>query len=481
MLKTCARCGAQFKVKPSHAPMRSHCSQTCYQAARREAAAPLPAKRCAHCGNEFVVRQRNRAGATLYCSRRCFQEARRARLPEHAPITCEGCGKQFTVIPSRRETARYCSDACRQKAFARGESLLMVCEVCGGSFRRKGSHALRSSASYCSRACYWSSTVLGRRAELRDLPKVAGIPLEATVLARGGWKSPADLVPEEELLAYDAVTGDLTWTKCLGVEATSERVLCLGLKNSRHQMKCGFAQPWVVRRNKSKVKGKVYGGETAVLRAHELNDNHSLVVAAPYCETASVLSPAEAELLGWLVTDGYFRRRGNHIEAVIYQSPKKFLDLVKVVAGGRPRPPHPDSGVVAVPVLKERLEPLRPWLTKDERLVACVTRLSLDAARAMYAAMYLADGSVAAGRKGDFMAARHAGVRAAFRVLALLLGYRTSESARGCYVSKRQTLKLNMCQLDVAEARGLWRVATALGTCVVQHGGFISITGAVLS
>lgn len=392
---------------------------------------------------------------------------------------CERCGQSFQVPESRKDSARYCSNDCRLAAFARGSSVELTCDNCGATFSRKSSQAAVSTGSFCSSACYWATGALGRTPTFMDTPRLPGVPRHARVLSRDGWLSPMDLAPGRELLGYSFERDCLEWTSCTDVLCHDEPAECMRLSNSRHDLVFGLGSEVIVRRNTSTVRGRKYGGEILPIAASELNTNHSLLVAAPLRETRSVLTPDQAALLGWIVTDGYFRRRGGGVEAVIYQSPKKYLDTVIAVAGGKPRAPHPDTGVVCVPVLRERIKPLEPWLSKEEELVGCVARLSTRASESMYDAMYLADGSVAPGRKGDYLAVKHPGVRSAFRVLALFRGYRTSESSRGCYVSQRRTLKLASCDIDAAVTDGLWQPVTEMGTCVVRCGQFITLMGAV--
>jgi DNA-directed RNA polymerase subunit RPC12/RpoP len=48
------------------------------------------------------------------CSNRCAQRERRRRNRSRSMIVCTGCGKAF--LPKRRD-AKFCSNACRQRAY----------------------------------------------------------------------------------------------------------------------------------------------------------------------------------------------------------------------------------------------------------------------------------------------------------------------------------------------------------------------------
>ena len=72
---------------------------------------------CAHCARPVFVLPRRVPGRP-FCSPRCrslLQSARRRReRAEPRPRTCDACGAAFT--PPRKD-GRYCSPACRQRAY----------------------------------------------------------------------------------------------------------------------------------------------------------------------------------------------------------------------------------------------------------------------------------------------------------------------------------------------------------------------------
>jgi hypothetical protein len=213
----------------------------------------------------------------------------------------------------------------------------------------------------------------------------------------------------------------------------------------------------------------------------------AIVVNAVIADSSSsLLSPESARLLGWLLTDGYWRTRKHSpgsLEAVLYQHPKKFLAEVIAVAGGTPRAPHPDTGTITVPVTQDRLLPLRPYLVgrskKTHDWIDVVTRLSREAAAAMFDAMYKADGTTAPSRNGDFIARRvDKGPRATIVVLANLLGYRTYETARGISLSKQRRLWMSGVRRSREHYRGkVWCPVTPNGTWVMRQGEVVIITG----
>jgi len=76
-------------------------------------------KACENCGTSFYVPGWQLArGAGQFCSMVCMWEGRkrRPRQRNYIDVFCEGCGKTFPVIPSRKDSARFCSTVCSGRA-----------------------------------------------------------------------------------------------------------------------------------------------------------------------------------------------------------------------------------------------------------------------------------------------------------------------------------------------------------------------------
>ncbi|MBK8246584.1 MAG: hypothetical protein IPK85_04175 [Gemmatimonadetes bacterium] len=308
------------------------------------------------------------------------------------------------------------------------------------------------------------------------------VPDDAEALTRGGWKHHDELKPGDEMLTYSVEKDELEWKPCLDVARFQHDQSLLSINTARGvTIRCTDEHRWATKQSVRKVKGKTYGGDRRMKEARNLNTLDNIIVAAEYRGTESTLTPDDARLYGWLLTDGYWRMRGNHIEAVIYQHPKKFLAEVTRVAGGKPRPPHPQTGVVCVPVLKARVERLRHLLVLGK--AGCTTvplGLSRDAAEAMFEAMYQAEGSHGTTKNsGRHFAQYHKPTLECFRLLCVLLGKRTSATgARGCYVSDRRTLRLAEQSIEREHYTGIvWCPKTENGTWVMRQGDTITITG----
>lgn len=120
MEKSCEVCGKQFSVPARLKDVRKHCSAECKHQSTRIALT------CKTCGGiwwtwKSQIKIHGRPGAGQFCSKACADVAKRKAVPEKpvkvkpVPIykSCEVCDKTFRIWPSRKDTARFCSSACK--------------------------------------------------------------------------------------------------------------------------------------------------------------------------------------------------------------------------------------------------------------------------------------------------------------------------------------------------------------------------------
>lgn len=308
------------------------------------------------------------------------------------------------------------------------------------------------------------------------------VPDDAEILTRDGWKKCDDLIVGEEVMTYSQPKSCLEWQPCQSKEIFDHDQSLMHYETPRGKAFSFTPEHrWPVQRNFVRVKrlkgDLIYPAEERIVEGKDLKTTMSFIQAAPFLGTESILTVDQARLLGWAMTDGYFRWRGTHCELLLYQHPKKFLVEVENVAGRKARWFHPDNGTATVPVIREKVQEIEPYLDKDN-LIRVITRLSRPAAEAMYDAMYKADGTVALGRRADHFAKEHLGIRAAFRVLALMLGKSTTEGKRGCYITPRRTIKVASGKITWRHYKGrVWCPRTENGTWVMKQGTTIVITG----
>lgn len=140
MFKRCAKCGKDFKVKPSHYDVKTYCSKQCMAEDYKDrwagdrnpnyrgVADGKGLHRCPTCGKEFVSYSKT----AKYCSRRCLalrpgnldrlsdvgRIAARRKSEEHVPQPrkCKRCGSAVST-----KYGRVC-DACRIKSVHRKDA-----------------------------------------------------------------------------------------------------------------------------------------------------------------------------------------------------------------------------------------------------------------------------------------------------------------------------------------------------------------------
>lgn len=67
---------------------------------------------------------------------------------------CIICGKDFEVIPCRKDTAKYCSNECKNKGFKAEPNV--ICSTCGKAFHMKQNQQNRYNRNlgyFCSKEC----------------------------------------------------------------------------------------------------------------------------------------------------------------------------------------------------------------------------------------------------------------------------------------------------------------------------------------
>ena len=309
------------------------------------------------------------------------------------------------------------------------------------------------------------------------------VPEDSLALTNTGWKHYTNIKEGELLLTYNDDKDIYEWQPCLEIASFEHDQKLMVSENKRHKIRFTPEHRWVTERNAS-ITVRPYGiykypESKSIKTGSELTTQDNIRVTATFNGKKSKYTVEDARLLGWLLTDGYFRSRGGYIEAMIYQSPKKFLEEVKEVAGGNPRKPHPDSGVVCVPVTKERVKPIKDLLRRNKSTddwCDFVGSLSTEAMEAMYDAMYKADGTTVRHRHQDFFACSLDGVGKTFEMLATLLGKRVVKSTKGYYVSDQSRFKVGRTKLEHYTGT-VWCPRTENGTWVMKQDKLITITG----
>lgn len=115
VIKNCETCGEEFSVKPYLAAGKRFCSPECKYAGNRVEI------ECKECGTKFWTwKSQLKYSKFEYCSTNCrylqgrLEKAQKpTRQSKFVFKSCKVCDVVFRVPPTRKDTAIYCSRACR--------------------------------------------------------------------------------------------------------------------------------------------------------------------------------------------------------------------------------------------------------------------------------------------------------------------------------------------------------------------------------
>lgn len=366
---------------------------------------------------------------------------------------------------------------------------------------------------------YGAVYVGGLKGEARANALLKCMPLDTEILTREGWKLHDCLTIGEEVLGYDAERDETAWTR---VEAiTVHDALPMGVlrtANGRVQVRCTAGHRWAVEKpayradrrgdgtRGARVPYRNRGAARAIIPVEDVVSvaGRRLIVAAPEAGTvASILSPVEAAVLGWAVTDGTIKRVGNSVRIGVSQSKERNFSEIRALVGamapgakefvGQPvRRTFPSSGQTSetlpqhwwyIPAAVSRAILDKAGYHDRSDLPRIVTRLSAHARQAMRQAMMLAEGDA----RGTF-ANTDRSILDAFQILCTLDGialgverhltpydgYKPLIHQRALTRRHISTHNLHFAVYGHAPA---WCPTTGLGTWVMRQGGRVMITG----
>lgn len=308
------------------------------------------------------------------------------------------------------------------------------------------------------------------------------VPEETEILTKDGWKTHQELSGDEVVLTYNLTSRETEWQGIQGCAVFNFDDELITLSN-KHGFKFQFTKEHRV------PVLEQYKNQQKVVLAKDLKSHHKIPIVAPHkFDDESILSEKDAGLLGWIVTDGYFRWRGNGFESMIYQSPKKCADAIRHEYGEyiSSESIHPDTGVICFRLKAAMVTNIKQLLKSKADMPKIVTRLDHKACNAMYNAMLDAEGTIANG----FIAftQNNGPVLDAFQILCYRLGMAGNvrpKKAGGknpehsaIYVKRRDRVSIHKWQRTLEPYSGkVWCPQTPNGTWIMRQNGKVMITG----
>jgi very-short-patch-repair endonuclease len=152
----CEICGKNFRLSPSTAKERKHCSRKCAAVAAKKS--HIFDAVCQNCGKEFRSRKsKTNTGKTKYCSKYCAFIGRKKEFigPQHPAWKRTGriCGYCNTEFFSKNKTAKYCSIDCL-RSDKKGKVVELTCGLCGKIFYKTEAQIKpKGYGQFCSNSC----------------------------------------------------------------------------------------------------------------------------------------------------------------------------------------------------------------------------------------------------------------------------------------------------------------------------------------
>lgn len=321
------------------------------------------------------------------------------------------------------------------------------------------------------------------------------VPDYSEILTREGWKTYKELKEGDEVLSYNTDKGVNEWDKVKAIHTFEGDYNLMSISNKRgYEFLATKDHRWVVETKTTTTNGKEYGGIIKFKKGFELNTSDNLLLSAQtILPEKSILTEKEAKVLGWITTDGYFRYKKNHFEAMIYQSPKKYADEIRELLGDwkSSESIHPTTDVICFRINTKYLENIKKYFKSKNDLPSIITRLNEKALRGMFEAMFKAEGSIGKTKKmkDDNLATekqfcqKAGGVLDGFQIACQLLGisYNFSfvdDNYCAGYLRNRNRMGIKDSRIKEVDYSGIvWCPETKNQSWIMRQKGKVIITG----
>uniref|UniRef100_A0A6M3KVK5 Hint domain-containing protein n=3 Tax=viral metagenome TaxID=1070528 RepID=A0A6M3KVK5_9ZZZZ len=327
------------------------------------------------------------------------------------------------------------------------------------------------------------------------------LPLDAEILTKDGFKKYSDLSIGEAVLGFDGE--HLIWSPLEAVFVNPELPM-LELKSRSFQMICSPNHQWLVNYEHHPKIQKI--------ATRDLKKHHRLVITAECNDEGELdITPKEASLIGWIVTDGNIRDRTYFNKQ--YQKRYKMGMVASIIQAKEPYRseireefndwitreyvrrigkskliPNPDCEIsnfnIKVATIRLILSKLGIKQANELKLIlpSIATRLRPNARRAMLKAMLKAEGWLN-GSENWVFSQKPNQVLEAFKILATLEGFRLSigkdnkSGVRQIVLMSRPSVDVNDLDIQQATPRPAWCPQTKTGSWVTKWRNQICITG----
>lgn len=352
---------------------------------------------------------------------------------------------------------------------------------------------------------YVASLLLGKSME--DVTKVertlskntnfACVPMDSSALTRRGWVGYHDLRDDDEVMAYDGKS--MRWTPILEKVYYPEAPLIEMAVGGRWVVRTTPNHRWDTQRRTGRGPTKRYLREFATTES--LTTEHTIITSA-WADTSdepSRITPQEAAIIGWVVTDGSIRRSefvgaasqagGRRVGFIAQIHQQKYKEAVEEVLRGVPslKSKTRQDGLVTWTLDSVYARSLweRAGLTKMT-LPQFVLGLRPEHRKQFLEACFLAEGH--RGSTGQrFYTQNHGDVLEAMRLAVLLEGWMprtcpkmiTELTRTPCFQLSESSPRVTaqrMRRTQIGSAP-VWCIRTKYENWVMRQGDVITLTG----
>ena len=313
------------------------------------------------------------------------------------------------------------------------------------------------------------------------------LTLDTEILTKQGWKLHSELEIGEIVAAYDwSGKREIVWTPLNKIVYKEDQPL-VEMRNKSFRFQCTPDHSWIVKRRK---RGKMVADTYRRQRLDQIAPTQTSLVLAAECSEGGELqiSPSEAAVLGWIVTDGWVSTKGvgiaylcqkNYADNVIDDLQKSGLEWSEL----QPK----SNGVRIFRLSAVAFADLcdRSGFSGKKSLPAIAAALSPDARRSMLEVMLLAEGTNNGTSRKAIFCQKSGPVSDAFQILATLCGQRLGverehqsqwgTSNRIPLLRHRNITKPTIIPLDGLHR--VWCPSVNEGAVVARHRGQVTITG----
>lgn len=306
------------------------------------------------------------------------------------------------------------------------------------------------------------------------------VPDAARALTKDGWKHHYELSSGDEIMTYNIDRHEIEWEPYRDktvFHLDNEPIYRVG--NKHQSFLATKDHRWAV---------KTWRGEGREVRAtDELNSNSWVPLVAPFNDTGeTILSPYEAEVLGWIVSDGWIARGVKNDGYYVCQSkPRGVRQLFELL--DKDHYTHHEYDVMTPTgplhvhyfyIIGELRDKLREFYHEKSDEVKIVSRLNAESAMAFRRGMLRGDGSWSSTGLKEQLVQLDGYSKEAFQIACLLTGDRLNinKGKMSCYPGTREWMRTYTPSEEMYTG-DVWCPHTKNGFWIMEQDGKAVITG----